>query len=80
MKYVMVNDSPVLVDDQPTGESVLRNAIHQGVLRDLSTDGYAYTSAWQLQGHNANGSASVIGPEDTPWQWDFTAIEVVDNA
>lgn len=34
----------------------------------------------QLQGHNANGSNSIIGDRDIPWQNDFTVIEIADNA
>ena len=78
MKYVSVNDgSPnggfALVDDKPTGWQIKYAAIRAGLA-------YGATDDWQLLGHNANGSSSVIGNADTPWQYDFSMTRIYDNA
>ena len=36
-------------------------------------------SLWQLLGHNANGTSSVIGETEVPWQSDFTVVGIDDN-
>ena len=79
MKYVMVNDNPVRVDDKPTGKDIKAAAI-----RDRAVDTYgplpAYAFQFQLLGHNCNGSNIVIGDDDPPWHCDFTMVEITDNA
>ena len=35
--------------------------------------------AWQLLGRNANGSSSVIGNDDRPWQSCFDLLTIYDN-
>ena len=71
MRTVEVNEDPILVPEKATGNEIKRCAMNQGV---------PIEAHWQLLGHNCNGSRSVIGQIDTPWQSYFTAIDTYDNA
>ena len=63
-----------MVSDQPTGQEIIENARSHGVMLN------GYLGSYQLLGHTANGSSSVIGPTDVPWQHDFTILPIDDNA
>ena len=71
MKTVTVNDESVTVPNTPSGLDIVRCAMEHGVIPKRN---------WCLQGHNCNGSNSVIGLSDYPWQEQFTAINIHDNA
>ena len=78
MKYVQINGRYqgggfVLVEDKPTGYQIKAAALHQNIIPGGASD-------WQLLGHNANGTSSVIGNNDVPWQHDFEMNTIYDNA
>lgn len=77
-KYVNVNGgSPgggfVLVDNDADGGRIKREAKTQGIVPKDADPGL-------LTGHNCNGSATVIGDNDVPWQHDFSLSSIFDNA
>ena len=76
MKYVHVqwgvNCDYILVSTDANGAEIKRNAVRQGVGRN--------DDVYQLAGHNMNGTQSVIGDIDVPWQHDFSMTEIHDNA
>ena len=85
MKYVAVNlyqpsGGYVLVADEADGADIKYSAIRQGIVQGEIVDGLANTDAFQLCGHSANGSQSVIGEYEVPWQHDFSMTSVYDNA
>ena len=72
MKYVRVNDEFVTVSDSANGREIINSY--------LWVERKGFDGAVQLQGHNCNGSNRVIGPDDFPWQSDYTLIPANDNA
>ena len=78
MKYVHVDAGTqggyVLVDDLPTGASILAAAIKQGKLHDDEW------RRWQLIASLPNGMGQIIGPGDVTGFPDYTAVLVADNA
>ena len=73
MKYVRVNDEFAPVNDTANGREIINAYLWNG-------DRKGFDGAVQLQGHNCNGSNSVVDPDDFPWQSDYTLISIGDNA
>ena len=69
MKYVMVNSTPVLVNDKPNGEEIKNEALRHGVEPRVSRIGL-----WQLLGHNANGTSVVVGNTDITGHYNYDVI------
>ena len=63
----IVIEQTVMVPDNANGAEIKQYAIKAGV---------PISESWQLQGHNANGSNTIINDHDVPWQDTFSVFEV----
>ena len=59
--------------------TVSTDATGWGIKNAAFAAGLPMMMNWQLQGHNRNGTNSVIGNKDRPWQDVFDVVTIDDN-
>ena len=63
----------IMVTKEATGKAIKAEAKRLPALSHIGMN-------WQLLGHNRNGSSSVIGDEDSPWQDTFEIRDIRESA